>query len=107
MDYAIGEAVSLGQLLAWEYSRMRGRAFPHKYRGRVKTMATHVMLNSLSISLVGFARLCDFAQQEPLHILYLHTRVVVVYLRLSWFICAAAVIVYLRFRRDRASAPPP
>ena len=74
MNYAIGEAVSLGQLLVSEDSRMRGRAFPRKYRDRVKAVATHVMLNPLSISLTGFVRLCDFAQQWPLHILYLHMR---------------------------------
>jgi hypothetical protein len=53
MNYAISEAVSLAQLLVWEYSRMRGRAFAHNYRGRTLKYRDHARYAKFSKHLLG------------------------------------------------------
>ena len=65
MNYAIGEAVSLAQLLVWECSRMRGRAFAHNYRDRALKYRDHARYAKF---------LYDFAQQGPLYILSTYVR---------------------------------
>jgi hypothetical protein len=57
MNCAIGEAVSLAQLLVWEYSRMRGRAFPHNYRDCALNYRDRARYAKFSKHLLGGFRL--------------------------------------------------